>query len=111
MTQHFEEMVKSNEPVMRHVSEMCDHWPAVGSVTEAENLRQKLSQVHDSLTKIKKVVEEKETDKCLLEGHAEKLPCIYAEQQGIEWDLLEIDDYESLAGKATGLEEASYEQQ
>ena len=29
----------------------------------------RLSQVHDSLTKIKRVVEEKETDMCLLGGH------------------------------------------
>ena len=99
------------EPVMAHASGMDDHRP-VRLITEVEHLSWRLSQVYDSLTKVKRVVEEKETDMCLLlEGHEETLKCIKADLQGIKQDLLLIDDYESLAGKAVGLEEASFELQ
>ena len=45
----------------------------------------------------------------MLEGHEEKLKSIDADLQGIKRDLLLINDYESLAGRAAGLEEASFE--
>ena len=43
------------------------------------------------------------------EGQEEKLKSIDTDLQGIKRDLLLIDDYESLAGKAAGLEEATFE--
>ena len=46
---------------------------------------------------------------CLLERHGEKLKSIDANLQRTKRDLLLIDDYESLAGKRAGLEEASFE--
>ena len=48
---------------------------------------------------------------CLLEGHEEKLKSIDTDLQGRKKYLLLIDDYESLAGRAGGLEEASFELQ
>ena len=74
-----------------------------------EHLSRRLSEVHDSLMKVKRVVDDKELDMCLLEGHYERLKSINADLQGIKQDMLLIDDYESLAGKAAGLEEASSE--
>ena len=57
--------------------------------------------------KVKRVVEEKETGTCLLESHKERLKSIDTDLQGIKCDMLLIDDCESLAGRAGGLEEAS----
>ena len=53
---------------MPHAPDKRDGIPEVKSVTETEHLSLRVSQVHDPLTKIKKVVAEKETDVCLL-GH------------------------------------------
>ena len=94
---------------MPHASDKSDGRPAVRSITEAEHLSRRLSQVHGSLMKVKRVVEEKETDMCVLEGHEERLKSIDSDLQGIKRDTLLIDDYESLAGKAGGLEEALFE--
>ena len=46
---------------------------------------------------------------CVLEGHEERLKSIDTDLQGIKHDMLLVDDYESLAVKAAGLEEASFE--
>ena len=47
----------------------------------------------------------------ILQGHEEKLKGIDADLQGIKHDILLIDDHESLAGRAVGLEEASFDLQ
>ena len=78
-------------------------------IIDLEHLSQKLSQVHNSLTKAKRVVEVKQTDMCLLEGLEENLKSIGTNLQGIKRDMLLIDNYESLAGRAGGLEEALFE--
>ena len=62
--------------------------------------------------KVKRVVlEETETDICSFESHEERLKTIDSDLQAIKCDMLLIEDYESLAGRADGLEEAlfSYE--
>ena len=61
--------------------------------------------------KVKRVVEDKVLDMCMLEGHEETLKHIDTNLQGIKRDMLLIDDYERLAGRAAGLEEASFELQ
>ena len=54
-------------------------------------------------------MEEKETDMCLLGGREERLKIIDSNLQGIKRDMLLIDDYESLAGRAGVLEEGLFE--
>ena len=46
---------------------------------------------------------------CLLESHEERLKSIDTDLQAIKHNMLLIDDYESLAGKEDGLEEALFE--
>ena len=46
---------------------------------------------------------------CSLETHEERLKTIDIDLQSIKCDMLLIDDYESLSGKADGLEEALFE--
>ena len=53
----------------------------------------RFSQVQDSLMKVKRVVEEKETKLCLLEGYEERLKSIDTDLQGIKCDMLLINDY------------------
>ena len=66
--------------------------------------------MQDSLTKVKRtVLEDKVTDMCSLESHEERLKMIDIDLQIIKRDMLLIDDYESLAGKVDGLEEALFE--
>ena len=108
MTERHEDLVKITEPVMPHTFDTGDHQPVVRSITEAEHLSQRLSQVHDSLTKVKRVAQVKETDMCLLERHEEKLNSIDTDLQSIKHDMMLMDDHESLAGRAGGLEEASF---
>ena len=60
---------------------------------------------------IKRVVEVKEKDTCLLESHKERLKSIDTDLQGIKHDMLLIDHCESLAGQAGGLEETLFELQ
>ena len=55
------------------------------------------------------MLEEKNTDMCSLESHEERLKTIDSDLQCIKRDLLLIDDYKSLAGRANGLEEALFE--
>ena len=42
-------------------------------------------------------------------GHEERFKSINTNLQGIKRDVLLIDDYESLAGRVAGLEQASFE--
>ena len=95
---------------MPHESGKGDGRAEVRSVSEAEHLSRRLSQVQDSLTKVKRaVLEEKESDMCSLESHEERLKTIDTDLQSIKRDMLLIDDYERKAGKADGLEEALFE--
>ena len=96
---------------MPHASDKGDGRPEVRLITEAEHLRQRLSQVQDALMKVKRVVEEKKRDMCLLESHEERLKSIDTNLQVIKRDMFLINNYESLAGRAGGLEEASFEPQ
>ena len=106
VTECLQDLVNTAEPVMPHASDMGDHRPVGRSITEVEPVSRKLSQVHNSLTTVKIVVKVKETDMCLLEGSEEKLKSIDTDLQGIMCDMLLIDKYERLAGRAGGLEEA-----
>ena len=94
---------------MPHAFDKSNGWSGARLVTEVEYLSQRLSYVHDSLMKVKRVVEEKETDICILDGHEERLKSIHTNLQRIKHDMPLIDDFESLAGKAAGLEETSFE--
>ena len=47
------DLVGTTEPVMPHASDKGDGRPEVRSISEAEHLSQKLSQVQDSLKKVK----------------------------------------------------------
>ena len=99
--EQLEDLIGTSKPVMPHASNKGDGRAEVRSISEAEHLSRRLSQVEDSLTKAKRVVlEEKETDMCLLESHEERLKSINTDLQGIKRDTVWIDDYESLAGKA-----------
>ena len=70
--EQLEDQVRTTEPVMPHKSDKSDGRAKVRSISEAEHLTRRLSQVHDSLTKVKRVVlDEKESDMCLLESHEE----------------------------------------
>ena len=79
-------------------------------MSEAEHLSRRLRQVQDSLKKVKRVLlEDKETEMCLLESHEQRLKSIDTDLQAIKCYMLLIDDYKSLAGSAGGLEEALFE--
>ena len=54
---------------------------------EVEHFSRILSQVHDCLIKVKRVVEQKELDRCFSEGHEERLKSIHDDLR----DLLLID--------------------
>ena len=49
---------------------------------------------------VKRIVEEKEIDMCMLEGHEERLMSIDTDLQGIKHDMPLIDDYKRLERKA-----------
>ena len=57
------------------------------------------------------MLEEKEMDMCLLESHEERLKSIDTDLQGIKRDMLLIDHYESLAGRADDFEVDSFKLQ
>ena len=96
-----EDLVVITELVMPHASGMGDYWPGVRLITEAEHLSRRLSQVHDSLMKVKRDVQDKELDMCVLEGQEERLKSVDTNLQGIKRNMLLNDDYESLAEKAS----------
>ena len=48
---------------------------------------------------------------CLLESHEERLKSIDTDLLGINHDMLQIDDFESVAGRTGGQEEALFELQ
>ena len=56
-------------------------------------------------------MEGKEIDKCMLEEHEERLKSIDSDLQCIKHDMLLMDDYESIAGRAGGLDEALFDLQ
>ena len=99
-----EDQVVTSKPVTPQTSGTGDHRSVVRLITEAEHFSTRMNQIHGSLMKVKRVVEDKEVDMCLLEGHEERLKIIDLELQGIKQDTLLIDDYKSLAGRAAGLE-------
>ena len=109
--EQLEDLIGITEPVMPHASDKGDGRTEASLISEVEHLSRRLSQVQDSLTRVKRVVlEDKETDiiyadMCLLKGHEGRLKSIDTDLQAIKRDMLLIDDYESLAGKADGLEE------
>ena len=78
-----EDLVKTTEPVTPHTSDMGGHQP-VRSITEAERVSRRLSQVHDSLTKVKRVVEVNQTYRCFFEGYEKKLRSINTDLQRIK---------------------------
>ena len=96
----------TTEPVTHHASGSGDVRPGVRSVTEAEHLSRRLDQMHDSLTKVKRVKDDRSLDTWSLEGHEERIKSIDAGLQIIKRDMLLLGDYKSLAEKATALEEA-----
>ena len=104
-----EDLVATTEPVMPHASDGGHGQPGAKSITDVEHLSRRLCEVHNSLIKVKKIVEDKEFDMCLLEEYEEILKCTDTDLKGIQCGMLLIDDYESLAGRAAGLEEASFE--
>ena len=108
--EQLEDLVGTTEPVMPHASDKGSGRAEIRSISEAKHLSRRLSQVQDFLMKVKRVVlEEKETDMCSLESHEEKLKTIDTDLQAIKRNMLLIDDYESLARRADGLEEALLE--
>ena len=100
----------TTEPVTHHIHGIGDDRPGVRSITKAEYLRRRLDlQVHESLTKVKRVKDDKALDVCSLEGHEERVKSIDADLQVIKREMLLIGDYKSLAERAASLEEASFE--
>ena len=107
--EQLEDLVGTTEPVL-HVSNKGDGRVEVRSISEAEHLSRRLSQVQNSVTKVKRVVlEDKETEMCLLESHEESLKSVDTDLHAIKCDMLLIDDYESLVGRADGLKEALFD--
>ena len=60
----------------------------VRSITEVKRLIRRLSQVQYSLTKVKRVVEEKEIYMCWLESHEEGLKSIDTVEKGFKNGML-----------------------
>ena len=104
-----EDLVATSEPVMPHASCMGDDRLGVRSNTYVEHLSQRLDQVHDYLMKVKRVMDVKELDVCSLERHKERLKSISADLPEMKRYMLLIAHYESLAERAAGMEEASFE--
>ena len=68
--EQLEDQVGTTEPLMPHRFDKGNGKAEVRLISEVECLRRRLSQVYNSLTKVKRVVlEEKETDMCSLESH------------------------------------------
>ena len=78
----------TTEPVTHHSSGIGDDRPGVRSITEAEHLSRRLDQVHDSLMKVKRVMDDEELDVYSLEGHKENVKIINADLQVIKHDML-----------------------
>ena len=52
--EQLEDLIGTTEPVMPHASDKGYGWAEVRSIKEAEHLSRRLSQVQDSLTKVKR---------------------------------------------------------
>ena len=75
--EQFENLVGTTEPVMPHSPDKGIGRAEVKSISEEAHLSRRLSEVHDFLVKIKKVVlEEKDIDMCSLERREELLNSI-----------------------------------
>ena len=111
MIKRLEDLVVTTEPVTHHASGIGDDRPedTRRSITEVKHLSQRLDHVRDSLMKVKRVIDNKELEVCSLEGHEERVKSISADLQVIKHDMLLLGDYDSLAERAAGLEEASFE--
>ena len=74
-----------------------------------------MHQVHDSSMWAKGFVDDKDkevdTCMCMLEGHERRIKNIDVELEEIKRDRLLVEDYESLARRATDLEEVLFELQ
>ena len=105
--EQLEDLVATTEPVMPRASGKGSGGPEVRSITEVERLSRRLSLVHDSLMKVESCGREG-NGHVRVRGHEERLKSTNSDLQGIKHDMLVIYDYESLAGKAGGLEEASF---
>ena len=55
-----------------------------------------MDQVHNSLMKVKRVIDHKEVDMCLLGRHEERVKNVDVDLQGIKQDILLIEEYECL---------------
>ena len=91
--EQLEDLVTTTESVMPHASHKANGRPEVRSITQEEPLSQGLSHLHDSLMRVKRVVEEKETGICLLEGGEERLKSIDTDLQDIKRDMLLINHH------------------
>ena len=80
--EQLEDLIASTEPAIPHASDKGN------GHHEEEYLSRRLSQVHDFLMKVKRVVEGKELDTCVLEGHKERLGSIDTDLHGIKHDML-----------------------
>ena len=69
---------------MPPASDRGDSRPEVRSITEGEHFSRRLSQVQDYLMKVKRAIEQKEIDMCVLEGHGER-------HKSINFDLQSFD--------------------
>ena len=92
-----------NEPVTPNASGIGDNQPGIRLINEVEHLSRRFDQVHDSLTKVKRVMDDKKLDMCSLEGHEERVKSINADLYKIKYDMLLLGDYKSLAERAPGL--------
>ena len=92
-----EEQIVMTKPVIPHTSSMGDYRPVATSrvITEAEHFNRWMDQVHDSLVKVNRVIDDKEVDMCVLEGHEERLKNTDTDLQGIKQDMLLVQDYDS----------------
>ena len=108
--EQLEDLVETTEEVMTHASNKGDGRAEIRLMSEEEQLKQRLSQVEDSLTKVKRVaLQDKKMDMCLVESYEERLKSTATDKQGMKRDMLLIDNYDSLAGREDGLEEALFE--
>ena len=73
---------------MPHAFDKGDARHEVRSITEVKHLIRRLSQLQYSMAKVKRVVEVKEIDMCLLESHEEGLKRIDTVQKGLKSSML-----------------------
>ena len=113
LMEHLEELVATTKCVIPPAPGTSNNQHVAFStlITEADHLSRLMDQVHDSLTRVKRVVDDKnnEVNMCVSEGHEGKIKNINVDLQGDKRDMLLAKDYESLARRATDLEEVLFE--